>query len=92
MERIGLLAEINSLVLLEFSQDPVDDGVVPVVAAQVGVTVGGLHFEDTVADLQDGDIERAAAKVIDGDLFVFLLIKTVGQRSCRGFVDDPEDF
>ena len=92
LERIGLLAEINSLVFLEFGQDPVDDGVIPVVAAQVGIAVGGLHFEDTVADFQDGDIERAAAQVVHGDLFVFLFVETVSQRSCGGFVDNPEDF
>ena len=92
LERIGLLAEINSLVFLEFGQDPVDDGVIPVVAAQVGIAVGGLHFEDTVADFQDGDIERAAAQVVHGDLFVFLFVETVSQRSCGGFVDNSEDF
>ena len=57
----------------------------------MGIAVRRLHFEDAVAEFQDGDIERTAAQVIDGDLFVFLLVHAVGQRSGRRFVDDTLD-
>jgi hypothetical protein len=66
--------------------------VVEVVAAQVGVAVGGLDLEDAVAQLQDRDVERAAAQVVDGDPLVLLFIQAVGQRGGRRLVDDPLDF
>ena len=66
--------------------------VVPVVTAEVGVAVGRLDFENAVADFEHRNIERAAAQVVDGDLFVLLLVETVGER-CRGrFVDDAQHF
>ncbi len=53
---------------------------VEIVAAQEGVAVGGLHFEHAFAQLQDGDVEGAAAEVIDRDGLVFLLVQPVGKR------------
>jgi hypothetical protein len=52
-----------------------DEQVVDVVAAEVGVAVGGDDFEDAVVELEDGDVEGAAAEVVDGDDAVF---------ACRG--------
>ena len=75
---------------LNSSDDPVDDRVVPVVAAEVGVAVGGLHLEDAVADFQDRDVEGAAAQVVDGDLLVLLLVEPVGQRGGGRLVDDAQ--
>ena len=66
--------------------------VVPVVAAQVRVAVGGLHFKHAVADFQHGNIERAAAQVVHGDLLVLLLVETVGERGGGRLVDDAQDF
>ena len=60
-----------------------------VVAAQVGVTVGGEHLEDAAAELQDGDIEGTAAEVIDRHLHVLvLLVKAIGEGRGRRLVDD----
>ena len=68
------------------------DDLVEVVAAQVRVAVGGLHFEDAVADFEDGDIERAAAEVVHRDALVgFLLIHAVGQCGRGRLVDDALD-
>ena len=66
--------------------------IVPVVTAEVRVAVGGLHFKHAVADFQNGNIERAAAQIINGDFFVLLLVETVGERRRRRFVDDAEHF
>ena len=77
---------LNSLI------DPVDDALVDVVAAQVRIAVGGLHFHHAVADFEDRDIERAAAEVVDRDGFVLLLVEPVGQRRRRRLVDDAHHF
>ena len=66
--------------------------VVPIVAAEVRVAVGRLHFENAVADFQHGNVERAAAQVIDGDLLVLLLVEAVGERRRGRFVDDAQHF
>ena len=69
--------------------DVVHQGLVPVVAAQMGVAVGGEDLEDPVGDVEDRDVERAAAQVEDGDLLVLLLVEAIGQRRRRRLVDDP---
>jgi hypothetical protein len=79
------------LLLLEIVHEPGDQGVVPVVAAQVRVAVGRLDLEDAVADLEHGHVERAAAQVEHRDLLVLLLVEPVGQRGRRRLVDDAQD-
>ena len=79
--------------LLELVDEPVDDALVEVVAAQVRVAVGGLDLEDALADAQDRDVERAAAQVVDGDhLVLALLVQAVGQRRGGRLVDDAQHF
>jgi len=76
------------LLLLELRDQPVDDHLVDVVTAQVGVAVGGLHLEDAVAELEDRDVVCAAAQVEDRDLLVLLLVQPVGEGRRGGLVDD----
>ena len=64
-----------------------DEDVVDVVAAEVGVAVGGDDLEDALVELEDGDVEGAAAEVVDGDEAVFLFVEAVGQGCGGGFVD-----
>ena len=71
--------------------EPVDDQVVDVVTAEVRVAVGRDDLHDVVADLEDRDVERAAAEVVDGDDLVLLLVEAVGQRGRGGLVDDALD-
>ena len=88
LKRLLILREVDPLVLLELGQEPVDDPLVKVVAAKVGVAVGRLHLKDAVAKLQDRDVERSATKVVDGDLLFLLLVETVGERRRGWLVDD----
>ena len=77
--------------LLELGDHPVDDRLVEVVAAEVVVTRGRLDLEQALRELEDGDVERAAAEVEDEDGLLLLLLEPVGERRRRGLVDDPED-
>ena len=88
LQRHPVLAQVDAVALLELRDDPVDDALVEVVAAEVRVAVGRLHLDDALADLEDRDVERAAAEVVDGDRLVLLLVEAVGQRRRRRLVDD----
>ena len=77
--------------LLELGDEPVDDRLVEVVAAEVVVAGGGLDLEHAVADLQHGHVEGAAAEVEDEDRLVGLLVEAVGQRGRGRLVDDALD-
>jgi hypothetical protein len=79
-----VLAEVDALVLLELADDPLDDALVQVVAAEMGVPVRGLDLDHALADLQDGDVEGPAAEVVDRDRLVLLLVEAVGQRGRVG--------
>ena len=50
-----------------------------------------MHSSKSSPDLQHGDVEGAAAQVVDHDLLVGLLVQTVGQSRGGGLVDDALD-
>ena len=79
LERHLVLAEIDSLVLLELVGQPPDDAVIEVVSAKERVSVRGLHLEDALTELEDRDIEGTAAQVVHRDGLVLLLIETIGE-------------
>ena len=54
----------------------------------MGVTVGGLDFDNAFAYFQNRNIKRAAAEVVDRNSFVLAFVETVGQRGRRWLVDD----
>ena len=73
LQSIRLLAQVHSLVALELVQHPIHEAIVPVVAAEVSIAVGGFDVEHAVAEFQHRDVERAAAEVVHCDLLVLLL-------------------
>ena len=91
LQGLLILRKVDPLVFLELGQEPVDDPLVKVVAAKVGVAVRRLHLKDAVAKLQDRDVERSATKVVDGDLLFLLLVETVGERRCSWLINDALD-
>ena len=88
----GLLvaAQVDAFVGLEGVGQVINDHLVEVVTTQVGITGGGEHLEDTVAHLEDGHVEGAAAQVEDQDFLVALLVQAVGQGRRGGLVDDAQ--
>ena len=91
LEGLAIVPQIDALVLLELLDEPLDDALVEVVAAEVRVAVRGLHFEDAFAELEDRDVERATAEVVDRDDLVLLLVQSVRERRGRRLVHDPQD-
>src|ERR1700721_21382 len=73
---------------LELGDEPLDDALVEIVAAKVCVAVGRLNFDYALADFEDGNIECAAAKVVDSDGLVLLFVEAIGQSRRGGLVDD----
>ena len=71
------------LVVLENSfVDESLEQVVDVVAAEVRIAVGGKDLEDIAVgggnELEDGDVESPAAKIVDGDFAALLFMQAVG--------------
>ena len=90
LEGHAVVAQVDALVLLELVAEPVHDALVEVIAAEVGIAGGRFHLESAVAELEDGDIEGAAAEVVDGDGLLFLLVQSVGKGGGRRLVDDAQ--
>ena len=93
LQRQRVRVQVDALVLLELVHEMVDDTLVEVLATEEGIAVGREHLELVLAvhvgDLDDGNIERAAAEVVHRDLGVAgLLVHAVGQRRRRRLVDD----
>ncbi len=85
-------AQVDAFLLLELVGQIFDDLAVEIFAAEEGVAVGRLHFEHAVADLEDRDVERAAAKVIDRDGLAVVLVEAIGERGRGRLVDDAQHF
>ena len=56
---------------------------VEVVAAEPRVAAGRQHLEDAALELQDRDVEGAAAEVVDRDGALGVLVEPVGERRPR---------
>jgi hypothetical protein len=78
---------------LELVNEVVDEAVVEVLTTQVSVTGSGLDLEDTLLDGKERHIEGTTTKIEDQDvaLALDLLVKTVGNGSSGGLVDDTQD-
>ena len=88
--RRGIAREIDLFRLFEFGDEVVGQPLIEVVAAEVVVAAGGQHLDDAVADLDERDVERAAAQIIDEDLLRLPVVKAVGERRGGRLVDDAQ--
>ena len=86
-----ILSKIDAVLALEGLSQPVDDGLIPVIAAEVGVAARRLHLEDAVAEFEHRHVEGAATEVEHEDRLIFgLLVEAVGERRRSGLVDDAQ--
>ncbi len=93
LQRHCIAPQIDSFLLLELVGDKIHQTLVEVVPAKVRIAACGLHFEHAVAKLKNGDIERAAAKVVDGNFLIRpFLVQTVCQSGRGRLVDDALHF
>ena len=88
-----ILLQVDAAFFLEFFYQEFNYAHVKIFAAEEGVAVGGQHFKlvftVNFSDVDNGNIESAAAQVIYRDFAVaFLLIHTKCQRSCSRFIND----
>ncbi len=90
LHRLLVFAQVDALIAAELIDEPLDDAMIVIVAAEVRVAVGRLDFEDAVADLEDRNVIRAAAEIPDENRFVALLFEPVGERRRRRLVDDAQ--
>src|SRR5690606_27339810 len=65
---------------------------VDVVAAQMGIAIGGQHLEDAVVQSKDGDVEGSATQIVDRDDAFVPLIESVGQAGGGRLVHQTQHF
>jgi len=92
LERLAILPQINSILLFEFLNQVIHDAQIKVITTQEGISGSGLHLEDALAHIQDGNIKCTTAKIIDGNNFILLFIQSIRQGRSRWFVNDTQNF
>jgi hypothetical protein len=92
-ESTGVGGKVLLVLSLELIYEVVDETVVEVLTTQVSVTGSRLDLENTLLDGEERDIEGTTTKIEDEDvaLTLDLLVKTVGNGSGGGLVDDTKD-
>src|ERR1019366_2458275 len=87
----SVLPEIESKVAANVVERDRDQQIVDVVSAEMRIAVGRNHLENAVVQLENRDIESAAAEIVDRDNAVCLLVQAVSQRCRRWFVAQPQN-
>ena len=87
----GDCPEVDTVLFGERVADMVEEQLVEVVAAELGVAVAGLDLDHAVLDLGHRDVERAAAQVVDQQPLHLGRVGVVGQHGGGRLVDDPDD-
>ena len=80
------------MLVLELVAHIVQQQLVKVVAAQLRVAMTGQHLDNAALDLDNRDIEGAAAQIVDQQTFVLLGMRFVGECGRCRFIDDAHNF
>jgi hypothetical protein len=85
------VAQVDAVLGQEAVADVIQEPLVEVVAAEVGIAVAGEDLDDAALDLGDRDVEGAAAEVVDEQPLPLGRVRVVGQHGGGRLVDDPDD-
>ncbi len=91
LQRHAISHQVDLVLFLELLHQPVDDQLVEIFAPEVRVATGGQHLVDTIAQLEDRDIEGASTEVVDGHLALRGFGHAVGERRGRRLVQNALD-
>ena len=81
------LVEFGKVVLFE---QVAEQAVVEVIAAQCAIAAGGFDFKQSFGQLQYGDVECAAAQVVNDKRTFRGVVQPVGNRSGGRFVEQAQ--
>ena len=87
----SILAQVDLMLLLEAVHQVIHDALVEIVAAEAVVARRRKHLDNIRIDVENGDVERAAAQIVDHDLLRLFLIYAVGQGGRSRLIDDALD-
>jgi hypothetical protein len=79
LKRHLVASQVNPLIFLELVGQKIDKPQVKILTSQVGITVGCLDFKNPFPDLKNGNVERPAAQIEDGNLLFAFFIQAIGQ-------------
>jgi len=86
-----VLLKVDPMLRVKLGCYPVDDPVIPIVTPQRCIAVCGLHLEDSIIKLQDGNVERTAAQVPNQKRMQLAFIQAICQGRRGWLVNDPQD-
>jgi hypothetical protein len=92
-EGTGIVGNVELGLPLELVLEVVQEGIVEVLSAKMGVTIRRLNGENTTADVQKGNIESSSTEIENEDVFLGLRlpVETVGDGGSSGLIDDPQN-
>ena len=84
--------QVHACFALKVFEHPLYNTVVKVLTAQVGVAVGGAHFENALVQFENRNIESTTAEIEYRNTLVALVVQSIGQCSRGRLVDNSENF
>src|SRR5207249_11197048 len=80
------------MLAIKFLRHVIDDGIVPILAAEPVIAIGRDHIDVLALDAHDRDVERSAAEVeYEHRLILVQFIETISERGGSRLVDDLPD-
>src|SRR5271165_3286182 len=96
LREFGVRREVELVFLKNAFVDEGLEDVVDVVAAEVRVAVCGEDLVDIAFgggnEFENGDVEGAAAEIVNGNFAALFFVETVRQGGCGWLVNETEDF
>src|SRR5258706_12674533 len=84
--------QINTVIFFELLDEIIHDAQVEVITTEEGIAAGGAYLENAITYIENGNIESTATKVVNGNNFIFLFIKSICERRSSWLINDAQNF